>query len=122
MTLLSQLVLPHGANSMKKHIHIHQPYLYAVSARGMDENENVIMCVTIRADYGSRSVCIFRGILNRSYWHDYPEIEKTMQGTISITPAIVSKLIDYAHANGWDPVTSRSNIELVVDNDLVKSL
>lgn len=107
---------------MKKHIHNEQPYLYAVADRGMDENENVIVTVTIRADYASWSVCIFRGIRNRSYWQDYPDLEKIKTGTVPITPAVVSKLIDYARGEGWDPETSRSNIELTIDNEFVNSL
>lgn len=107
---------------MKQHIHNNQPYLYAVSDRGMDNNENVILSVTIRADYASRSVCLFRGILSRSYWHDYPEVEPTKQGTVPITPGVISKLIDYAQTQGWDPATSRSNFELTVDNEVVRSL
>lgn len=107
---------------MKQHIHNKQPYLYSVSDRGRDNNKNVILSVTIRADYASRSVCLFRGILSRSYWHDYPEVEQTKQGTVPITPGLISKLIDYAHAQGWDPATSRSNIELTVDNEVVRLL
>ncbi|WP_254512924.1 hypothetical protein [Anatilimnocola floriformis] len=93
-------------------------YSVSISATAIDFDGNVPLCVSFRAEFGNRSVCQVRGLTNRSFWHDYPENTPR----ISLTPKIVCQLIRYAHVQGWDPVGSKSNMELSADQELLHTL
>jgi hypothetical protein len=95
-----------------------QNYSVSISAEAIDSEGNVPLRVSFRAEFGSRSVCQVRGLSNRSAWHDYPE----ETSRISITPRIVCELIRIAHLHGWDPVGSKSNIEIALNQELVQAL
>jgi hypothetical protein len=97
-------------------------YLVSVSPGDLDEEKNVRLRVTFRADFGTRSACLVRGLKSRSYWQDYGEFEKFLAARISITPQIVCGLIRLAHQAGWDPVASKSNFEYQADRDIIRSL
>src|SRR5579872_3624195 len=84
-------------------------YAVSISDTGIDREGNIPLRVSFRAQFGSRSVCLVRGLTNRSFWHDYPEIEKMRAAAISITPKIVCDLIRLAHRKGWEPEKSKSN-------------
>ena len=97
-------------------------YTATISPAGFDAEENVRMRVSIRAEFGHRSVCVVRGITNRSYWHDYPDVESMQAAAISITPQVVCGIIRLAREKGWDPDTSKSNFALVIDREAVRLL
>jgi hypothetical protein len=97
-------------------------YLVSVSPADLDEEDNVRLRVTFRAEFGARSVCLVRGLTNRAYWQDHSEFEKYNATVISITPQIVCGLIRLAHQAGWDPEASKSNFEFLADRDVVRAL
>jgi hypothetical protein len=97
-------------------------YSVAISDTKVDDDGNVPLRISFRAEFGNRSVCQVRGVTNRSFWHDYPQNEAMRAAAISITPQVISELIRFAHRQGWDPVASRSNFELLADRDDIKKL
>ena len=97
-------------------------YTVSVSDGVLDNKANVRLHISLRAQFGTQSVCQVRGLTNRSLWHDYPrDIEKWRAEAISVTPRVVCELIRLAHQKGWDPEGSRSNFELFVDREMVRS-
>jgi hypothetical protein len=94
----------------------------SISDAAIDQEGNVPLQISIRAQFGSRSVCLVRGLTNRSVWHDYPETEKMRAAAISITPKVVCGLIRLAQRDGWDPGASNSNFELSADLDVIRAL
>lgn len=97
-------------------------YAVTIATAGLDAEENVQMRATIRAQFGSRSVCIVRGLTSRAYWLDYPNVDTHDAGAISITPQAVCVLIRHARQHGWDPEGAKSNFELRIDNDEFRTL
>lgn len=93
------------------------PYIYWVRALPYDETDAVPLRVVIRADFGNRSTCTFTGLKNRERWHDYPNWNQEL--TIAITPKVVCDLVHYAHGVGWEPLSDRANLTLVVDNAIL---
>lgn len=94
----------------------------SISPRGFDRDNNVRLRVSFRAQFGSRSVCLVRGLTNRSFWLDYPQIEAMRAAAISITPKVVGGLIRLARQKGWDPDASKSNFELSIDREVERAL
>jgi len=97
-------------------------YDVAISAGEIDEDDNVRLRISIQAAFGRNSVCLMRGITNRSYWHDYPCTKEMRRAAVSIAPRQVFGLIKLAHASGWDPERSCSNFELVVNSEAIRTL
>jgi len=97
-------------------------YAVSISAGDMDAQEDVHVRISFRALFGTRSVCLVRGVTNRSYWHDYPDIDIFVKESISLTPRIVRALIILAHSEGWDPETSNANFELFVTKDAIRAI
>ena len=92
-------------------------YSVSISTAGFDQDKNVRLRISFRAQFGTRSFCLVRGLTNRSFWQDYPDIEAMRAAAISITPGIVCGLIRLAHNEGWNPDASKSNFELAVDRE-----
>ena len=90
----------------------------SISDTGFDQKFNVRMRVTFRAQFGTRSVCLMRGLTNQSHYENREELEKR----ISITPKVVCELIRQAHREGWDPEGSRTNFEWFVDREVVRGI
>ncbi|MCL4855051.1 MAG: hypothetical protein KJZ78_27125 [Bryobacteraceae bacterium] len=97
-------------------------YAVSISAGKLDEQGNVPLQISIRAHFGTRSFCTVRGVTNRSFWHDYPDIEKMRKTAISITPRHVCALIARAHSQGWNPDTSKANCELPATREDIRGL
>jgi hypothetical protein len=97
-------------------------YTASISTAGVDNEKNIQLRVSFHAQFGNRSVCLVRALTNRSFWHDYPEIEKMRSAAISITPKIICGLIRLAHREGWDPEVSKSSFELSANRDVVRAL
>jgi len=97
---------------------------YAVSIRGgkLDTLGDVPLSISIRAHFGTRSCCTVRGLTNRWFWHDYPDIEKMRQVAISITPRHVCALIAMTHSRGWNPDASKSNFNLPATREDIRAL
>jgi len=112
--------------AMPKHSRIYQfegrEYAVSISAAKLDEQGNVALHISIRADFGTRSFCTVRGVTNRSFWHDYPDIEEMRKIAISITPRHLSALIARAHSSGWNPGASKSNFELLATRMDIQAL
>ena len=51
-------------------------YAVSISDAALQPGGDVLLRVSFRAKFGSRSVCLVRGLTNRCFWHDYPETEK----------------------------------------------
>jgi hypothetical protein len=95
-------------------------YLVSISAARYDAKLNVVpMRVTFRAQFGTRSVCLVRGITNQSF---YESSREEMKKRISITPKVVCEMIRAAHRAGWDPEGSRTNFEWIVDREVVRTV
>ena len=75
--------------------------------------------LTIRADFGYRSYCTFKGLQNFDYYHNYGHWDDI--DSIAITPRMISVLIRYARQNGWKPDTSKSNQQINLSNQDAKS-
>jgi hypothetical protein len=101
----------------------HNQYVVKVSAERTDADGTVHVRVTLRAQYGTRSVCIVRGFENLDQWSyawlkpDFVPID-----VIAITPGVVCRLIKWAHQAGWNPAEVKSNVELRVSADDVRRL
>lgn len=96
------------------------PYIASVNASYPKHSGPLALRVTIRADYGHRSFCTYRGFTNLEYWFNYSEYDP--EQVIEITPRVIAGLIRFALAHGWDPENSKSNVDLEADNKLVQSL
>ena len=96
-------------------------YKVSISDAGFDQEKNVRLDISFRAQFGTRSACQVRGVTNRSFWQDFPEIEQIRAAAISITPKVVCELIRLAHRKGWDREASRSNFELLADREMVRA-
>lgn len=97
-----------------------RPYEVTVTPILGKLDEPIDLRITLRADYGHRSFCIFRGLQNYGYYWNYgywnlPE-DKQIK-TIEITPRIIADLIRLAHTKGWSPDASKSNVEYTLEND-----
>lgn len=99
-----------------------KPYAISISGGEIDRDQNVHLHVTFRALFGYRSCCLLRGLVNRSYWHDYPNIEQMRAQSISLTPRIVCELVRLAHSKGWKPETDKANLELDATDDDFRTL
>jgi hypothetical protein len=99
-----------------------KPYSVSISAGKIDREGDVHLRVTFRALYGTRSVCLVRGVTNRSYWHDYPDVESMRERSISLTPRVVCELVRLAHRAGWAPATVRSNFRVDVTRDDIRAI
>lgn len=99
-----------------------RPYCVAISVSEIDEADAVHLRVTIQAGYGTHSFCTVKGLLNRSYWHDYPDIEEMRQRAISITPAVVCHIIRHALNTEWKPKTEKANRTILLDNQFLATL
>jgi hypothetical protein len=97
-----------------------KPYEASLNATYPDDSGPIAIRVTIRADYGHRSVCIFRGFTNLEYWFNYGEYDP--EKVIAITPRVIADLIRFAHTQGWDPDRSKSNVEIEADNSVIRQL
>jgi hypothetical protein len=97
-------------------------YSVSISPAGFDQDKNVRLRVSFRAQFGTRSVCLVRGLTNRCFWQDHPEIKEMRAASISITPRIVCGLIHLALREGWAPDASKSNFELSVNRDVIRML
>ena len=98
------------------------PYVVSIGVRDITDAGEVRISLTVRAEYGEKSFCKIRGLVNRSYWHDYPDVEEMRKQSIAITPAIVCKLIRQAHQSGWNPVESKSDFVMDIDNHEFKKI
>ncbi len=49
-------------------------YEVAIGVRDIVDGDDVRMKITIAAAFGHKSFCLVKGLINRSYWHDYPYI------------------------------------------------
>jgi len=99
-----------------------QSYEVSVSAGSIDEEQNVPLRISIRAQFGSQGFCVVRGVTNRSFWHDYPNIEEMRAASISVGPRQLCGLIALARSQGWDPSTSKSTFELNATRDTIRQL
>jgi len=110
----------HGKSRARKPFKVDgRDYLVPISDAGFDGQLRVCMRVTFRAQFGTRSVCLVRGITNQSSYESSPQ---EMKKRISITPKVVCEMIREAHRAGWDPVGSRTNFEWVVDREVVREI
>ncbi|TWU60881.1 hypothetical protein Poly51_11630 [Rubripirellula tenax] len=101
-----------------------QRYLASVSATYDDEV--VHLRVTIRADFGTRSFVVIKGLQNFDYFHHYghwtnQDYSET-KDTIEITPRVLAVLIQHARNNGWSPESEKTNRHLELTNVNAKSL
>ena len=94
-------------------------YTVSVHECGYESSGGVKMAVTIKAEYGTGSFCIVEGMVNREYWHDYPDFSPTR---ISITPRVVCEIIRHAHSTGWNPTYDKSNCRIQLDNEALCQL
>ena len=99
-----------------------KPYAVSISAGEIDREQDVHLHVAFRALFGNRSVCLVRGLTNRSFWHDYPAIEEMREKSISITPKIVCDLVRLARRSGWSPESCKSNFEFLATKDDIRVL
>lgn len=76
--------------------------------------------LTVRADFGSHSICIFSGLQNFDYYHNYGHWEEI--DSIAITPQMICALIRYARRSGWEPDTSKSNRQIDLCNQDARQL
>jgi len=106
----------------RKHRIDGRQYFVSVSGGEIDAENNVHLRIAIQADFGHRSYCIVRGVTNRSFWHDYPNVELMRENSISVTPRVVSNLIALAHSEGWNPEVSKSNFELFATRETIRGL
>ena len=97
-----------------------RPYVASVNATYPEGIGPLAMRVTVRAEYGYRSVCTFRGLTNQEYWFNYGEYNPNT--VIAITPRVIAGLIRFALGQGWDPVHSKSNVEIETDNTVIRDL
>ena len=97
-------------------------YAVAISPGGFDEGGNVRLRISIRAHFGNRSFCLVRGVTNRSFWHDYPDIEEMRKASISIGPRQACGFVALAHSMGWKPEASKSNFELQATKEIIRAI
>jgi hypothetical protein len=97
-------------------------YSVSISAGEVDEDQEVHLRVSFRALFGTRSVCLVRGVTNRSYWHDYPNVEKMRTDSIFLSPKVARALIHRAHSAGWSPETSKSNFEMLATKETIRAI
>ncbi len=79
-------------------------YLVAVRSSGPNADELVKVGITIKAGYGTNSVCIIRGMLNW-WWRD----TGTTPG-FQVTPRVICDVIRYAHEQGWNPSDDKRDV------------
>ncbi|MDB5335928.1 MAG: hypothetical protein JWN70_1547 [Planctomycetaceae bacterium] len=99
-----------------------QEYAVSISGGKINADGDVPLRISIRAHYGHRSFCLVRGVTNRSFWHDYPNIEEMRKNAISLAPRQACDLIALAHRLGWNPVVSRSNFEFVATKETIQAV
>ena len=107
--------------SKRKHYVVDdQPYTACVNENGTTPDWGVKLSVAIKAEYGSHSLCLIKGMVNREYWNDYPNFDHAK--TFSITPRVICGLIRHALKNGWDPVGSKSQCNIQLDNKVLLAI
>jgi len=97
-----------------------RPYIASITAIYVAAGSPLTMRLTKRADYGHRSFCMFRGLTNHAYYFNYGEYDP--EQSISLTQRVVADLIRFAHAQGWEPMKSRSNFKVESDNDAIRQI
>jgi len=98
-----------------------KPYTISISQGEIDREQNVHLHVTFRAIFGERSFCLIRGLTNRLFWLDYPDIAQMRAKSVSLTPGIVCALVRLAHRTGWNPEDCKSNFEMYATNDDIRA-
>ena len=102
--------------SKSKHFVVgNHPYTACVNENGTTADWGVKISVAIKAEYGTCSLCLIKGMVNREYWKDYPNYDPAK--AFSITPRVICRLIQHALKNGWDPIASKSNCNIQLDNE-----
>ena len=89
-------------------------YTACVNENGTTADWGVKLSVAIKAEYGMHSLCLITGMVNRAYWMDYPDFDH--KKAFSITPRVICGLIQYALNNGWQPMDSKSQCNIQLDN------
>ena len=95
-------------------------YTSCVNEAGYTEDGAVKLNVAVRAEYGTKSLCIIEGMANREYWSDYPNYDPSR--TFSITPRVICEIIRHALQNGWDPNERKSDIRIQLNNEGLRKL
>jgi hypothetical protein len=107
--------------SKRKHYVVDdRPYTACVNENGTTADWGVKLSVAIKAEYGMCSLCLIKGIVNREYWKDYPNFDPTK--TFAITPRVICRLIQNALKNGWDPMVSKSQCNMQMDNEALLAI
>ena len=89
-------------------------YTACVNENGATADWGVKLSVAIKAEYGMHSLCLITGMVNRAYWMDYPDFDH--KKAFSITPRVICGLIQYALNDGWQPMDSKSQCNIQLDN------
>ena len=101
--------------SKRKHFVVDdRAYWACVNENGSTTDWGIKLSVAIKAEYGMNSLCLIKGMVNRAYWHDYPDFDKTK--AFSITPRVICGLIRHALINGWNPIANKSQYNIQLDN------
>jgi hypothetical protein len=94
-------------------------YTACINENGTTADWGVKLSVAIKAEYGTRSLCVVNGMVNRGYWMDYPDFDPAK--AFSITPRVVCELIRHALCDGWSPMANKSQHQVHLENeDLLK--
>ena len=97
-----------------------ESYTASIVECGYNETGGVRLRVTATAEFGTGSTCMLEGLTNREFWHDYPDCNP--EEAISITPKTVCDLIRHARSHGWDPITSKSNARIQLNNEIMSQI
>jgi hypothetical protein len=90
-----------------------RPYTAWIICDRIDEAGNAHIHVTLRAEYGTRSFCLIRGLTNFHYWsYDWWSANAVCPEPVAVTPRVLSRLIPWAHDARWNPADSKSNCHL----------
>jgi hypothetical protein len=102
--------------SKRKHLCVDGlEYTACINECGYTVEDAVKLSVAIRAEYGTKSLCIVEGMTNRDFWHDYPNYDPN--AAIAITPRVVCEIIRYSLRNGWQPMQNKATLRVQLDNE-----
>ena len=101
----------------KKLIVDNQHYTVGLSGGPFDSDEMVPIRLSIRAEFGHRSFCTVRGLVNSwrygGYWYD----DSATPTNIQITPASCCEIIRLARKRGWSPDRQKTNFEMEISSE-----
>ena len=100
-------------------VHDDISFRYVISQSTQNEDGSFNLNIIIQHAEGVGSYLKINGIYSRDYWLDLPDTVSDFTQYVSITPKHITKFIELALKQGWQPTIKGPPFKLAIDNKLL---